>query len=294
MPHPQVAPPTPRAHGHGHGSLVARYEGGRTVLATVHATSPLRFVRPTFPGTRAATVCLVTFGGGLVGGDAIDVDLRVEAGATLVVFTQATTKAFRGASTQSIHAEVHGTLVLLPDPVSCFRGSRYRQRVDITLHGEGSAVTLDGFTSGRAAFGDRWAFDAVDLATTIRRDGHVVVRDALRLDASDGPIATRMDRFEAFITALAVGPRVGAVARGLLDESIVTQDVVAAPSVLPSRPGDSVCSASSSLPSPPASPSAGAIVRIAATSPTRALDEARRRLRNLPDIDVVDPFASRH
>lgn len=101
MPHPRVAPASPRAHGHGHGSLVARYEGGRTVLARVHATSPLRFVRPTFPGTRAATVCLVTFGGGLVDGDAIDVDLRVEPGATLVVFTQATTKAFRGASRPS-------------------------------------------------------------------------------------------------------------------------------------------------------------------------------------------------
>jgi urease accessory protein len=257
--------------------VVARHEGGRTVLATVHATSPLRFVRPTFPGTRAGTVCLVTFGGGLVGGDAIDVDLRVEAGATLVVFTQATTKAFRGSSTQSIRAEVHGTLVLLPDPVAAFRGSSYRQRVDITLHGDGSAVTLDGFTSGRAAFGDRWAFDAVDLATTIRRHDHdgaerVVVRDALRLDVSDGPIATRMDRFEAFATVLAVGPRVSAVARGLLDESIVSQNVVAAPSPLP-------CD--------------GAIVRIAATSPTHALDEARRRLRNLPEIDVVDPFASR-
>jgi hypothetical protein len=38
----------------------------------------------------------------------------------------------------------------------------------------------------------------------------------------------------------------------------------------------------------------GAIARIAGITPTHALDEARARLRNLPDIDVVDPFASRH
>jgi hypothetical protein len=110
-------------------------------------------------------VCLLTFGGGLVDGDAIDVDLRVEAGATLV-FTQATAKAFRGSSRQTIRAEVHGTLVFLPDPVACFAGSRYRQRVDITLHGEGSAVTLDGFTSGRAAFGDRWASRSAGSSAT--------------------------------------------------------------------------------------------------------------------------------
>ena len=262
-----------RGHGHGRATVVARQEGDRTVLARVLATSPLRFVRPTFPGSGAASLCLVTFGGGLVDGDTNDVELKVEAGATLVVFTQATTKAFRGASTQSIRAEVHGTLVFLPDPVACFARSRFRQRVDITLHGEGSAITLDGFTSGRAAFGERWAFDAVDLATTVRdAQQRVLVRDALRLDRADGPVETRTDRFEAFATVLAVGPRVARVAAGLLDSSVVTAEVVAAPSPLP----------------------AGAIVRIAGTTPESTLAEARRRLRNLHDIDVVDPFASRH
>ena len=275
-----AAPRSPGAagHGYGRGSIVARHEGDRTVLTRVHASSPLRFLRPTFPGSRAAAVCLVTLGGGLVDGDAIDLAMTVEPGATLVVFTQATTKAFRGASRSTFRAEVHGTLVLLPDPVACFRGSRYRQRVDITLHGHGSAVVLDGFTSGRAAFGDRWAFDGVDLVTTVRRDGVLVVRDALRLDIADGPIAPRLDRFEALATVLAVGPRVGPIAASVLAASVVTHDLVAAPSPLPSS------SASSD----------GALVRIAARSPAHALAEARARLRNLPEIDVVDPFASRY
>lgn len=260
--------------GTGHGCLSVRLENGRSVVARVRASSPLRFVRPTFPGSQAAAVCLVTFGGGLVDGDRIDLDIEVAAGATLVVFTQATTKAFRGTSSQSIRADVHGTLVLLPDPVACFRGATHTQRVDITLHDEGSAVTLDGFTSGRAAYGERWDFDALDLATTVRRSGRVLVRDAVRLARDDAPIASRMDRFEALATVLAVGPRVAPLTDGILAPSVVSDAVVAAPSALP-------CSA-------------GAIVRIAATSPTHALDEARARLRNLPDIDVVDPFASRH
>lgn len=267
------------AHGHGFGHVVARLEGDRTVLAQVKASSPLRFVRPTFPGSKSGAVCLVTFGGGLVDGDAIDVDLRVERGATLVVFTQATTKAFRGSSRQSVRAIVEGTLVLLPDPVACFAGARYRQRVDITLEGDGSAIVLDGFTSGRAAFGERWAFEAVDIATTVRRDGRVVVRDALTLDRRDTSIATRLDRFEALATVLAIGPRVAPVVASILAPSLVAADRVAAPSVLSVRPGH-------------AGPAA--IVRIAATSPARALEEARVRLRNLSDIDVVDPFASRH
>jgi urease accessory protein len=281
--------PSRTRHGHGSGSVVARLEGGRTVLATVHATSPLRFIRPTFPGTRAGTVCLVTFGGGLIDGDVIEVDLQVEAGATLVVFTQATTKAFRGASSQTIRARVHdhGTLVLLPDPVACFRGASYRQRVDVTLHREGSVVALDGFTSGRAAFGDRWAFDDLDLATTIRdAAGLVLVRDALRLDSVGGSIASRLDHYEAMATVLAFGPRVGPVADSIMAPSIVTRDLVAAPSRLPNEPR------SINEPRPINEPRS--MVRIAASSAARALAEARVRLRNLPDIDVVDPFEARH
>ena len=274
-----VLPPQPAAaravrETRGSGTLVARARGDRTVLARARASSPLRFLHPTFPGSHAATVCLVSFGGGLVDGDVIDLDLHVEAGATLVVFTQSTTKAFRGSSRQNIRAEVHGTLVLLPDPVSCFRGASFRQRVDIALYGEGSTIALDGFTSGRAAFGDRWAFDRLDLATTITKDGRVLVRDALRLDQREGPIGPRMDRFEAFATVLAVGPTVSPLVTSILSPSVVSADVVAAPSPLLSSPS-------------------AAIVRIAATSPALALSHARTRLRNLPDIDVVDPYACR-
>lgn len=287
--------PLERAHDRealaGRGMLVARAGAAGTVLAKAEATAPLRFVRPTFPGSRAAAVCLVTFGGGLVDGDAIALELVVEPGATLVVFTQSTTKAFRGTTEQSIRAEVHGTLVLLPDPVACFAGARYRQRVDVTLHGEGSAVVLDGLTSGRAAFGERWDMSRVDLATTVRAgsragattsDGattdddaaRVLVRDALFLDQQDAPIGPRLGRFEALATLLALGPRVAPVVRSLLAPPVTTDDLVAAPSALARADG--------------------AIARIAASSPARALAEARRRLGNLPDIDVVDPFASRH
>ncbi len=250
--------------------LVARRHGDATVLAHAHATSPLRLVRPTFPGTRASAVCLVSFGGGLVDGDAIDVRLEVEPGATLVVFTQASTKVFRGSSSQSVRASVGGTLVLLPDPVSCFAGARYRQRVDVSLEDGGSCVMLDAFTAGRSAFGERWAFERMDLCTTVTRTGRIVARDAVVLDAADGSIAARMGRFDAFATILAAGAE--PVTQALLEERPLRAELVAAPSALPF----------------------GAIVRIAGAQPADVLAEARRRLRNLPEIDAVDPFASRH
>lgn len=250
----------------GKGRIVARAENRRTVLDVLYASSPLRFLRPVFPGCNAAVVCLVSFGAGLVSGDAIDLDVRVEKDAVLVLFTQASTKVFRGAAMQTLRADVEGTLVVLPDPVAAFAGARYRQRVDVALRGAGSCVLLDGFTSGRAAYGERWSMDALDLRTTVTRDGATIARDALVLDRRDGSIAARMDRFDVVQTLVSIG------SLDVTAPSAATRDLVAASSPLPG----------------------GGIARIAARSPETALTEVRRRLRNIADIGAVDPFASRH
>ncbi|MDB4943827.1 MAG: Urease accessory protein UreD [Labilithrix sp.] len=267
--------PAARPSGHGRGTIVASAAHGATTLERLTAASPLRFLRPTLPGSRAADVCLVTLGGGLMDGDVLDLDLTVGPGATLLVFTQSSTKVFRGRSRQTIRADVHGTLVLLPDPVACFADADFTQRVDVALHGEGSAVLLDGFTSGRPAYGERWSAARIALTTTVTRNGVLAVRDALVLDRADGPLAPRLDAFEAFATLIAIGPRVAPVRAGVLAASPLTAALVAAPSAI-------------------AGQADAAIVRIAATRPMNALAEARGRLRDLLAIGVVDPFLSRH
>lgn len=302
----------------GRGSIVARAGAaadGKTAIARLHAETPLRFLQPTFAGTKGAAVCVVTFGGGLVDGDAIDLDVEVEAGATLVLFTQSTTKAFRGASRQSLRAKVDGRLVWLPDPVAAFKDASYTQSVDVALGPSGSCVLLDGFTSGRAAFGERWLMERLDLRTRITTaSGRVVVTDALRLERSQEPartsktapaeanhtpqnaaqtpdsrhtpgvtwpsIAERMRGFDALATLIAVGQGVKPVVDALLGTPIPL-------------PAPNLVVAVSPLPrSTPELP--GAIARVAASTPAHAMAAVRSRLRNLPEIDAVDPFTSRY
>ncbi len=266
----------------GSGVVVARASGGRTVLTSTLAESPLRLVRPTFPGTRSAAVCVVTFGGGLVDGDDIALELDVGPGATLVVFSQASTKVFRGAARQTLRARVAGTLVLLPDLVSAFADARYTQRVDVELAGPDAAcVLLDGFTSGRAAFGERWAMRGLDLRTSVTIADRAIVVDALRLDTADGPIPARTGPFEAFATLVAVGHAAAPVVQA------IERDPIAPPS-----PGLVV--AASPLPRARSVGLPGAVLRAAATSPHDALAAVRARLRNLGDMDVVDPFRTRY
>src|SRR5579863_525984 len=124
----------PSTHSPGSAHLVFRLAGARTVLASAWATSPLRILTPRNHG-HGAWVYMAGLGGGLLGGDHYEVHLDVERGATAFLTTQATTKVYGSerACSQRIVGRVHdeATLAIVPDPVVCFAGARYRQSVDI-------------------------------------------------------------------------------------------------------------------------------------------------------------------
>ena len=70
------------------------------------------------------------FGGGLVGGDDIQLRADVTAGARALLTTQASTKVYRSErrSRQSLTATVgaNALLAVVPDPIVCFAARRLR------------------------------------------------------------------------------------------------------------------------------------------------------------------------
>jgi urease accessory protein len=177
------------------------------VVTEAYATSPLRLLTPTNHG-RAAWVYTSSFGGGLVDGDAISLDVEVDRGAAAFLSTQASTKVYKSVrgTTSELTARVgdDGLLVVAPDPVVCFAASRYRQRQEFSLAAGASLVAIDWMTSGRWAAGERWAFDSYEARLTVRREGALLVHDVLALRAQDGNLAARMGRFEVIAIAVLV------------------------------------------------------------------------------------------
>jgi urease accessory protein len=215
--------------------------GGRTSLVEAFATSPLRILTPRNHGD-AAWVFLASLGGGLVDGDRLDVQVDVAAGAAALVGTQASTKVYRsrdlpvaalapaalagelagvsarGGCSQRLRARVGAgaTLSVLPDPVVCFADARYEQRIDVALEPAASLCLLDGYTSGRSARGERWAFSRYASRTTILRGERRAVVDATLLDPRHGPLGERMGRFDAVLSLLVVGPAFASVREAML------------------------------------------------------------------------------
>ena len=87
----------------------------------------------------------------------------------------------------------------------CFARARYAQAQHVTLAARGSLVLVDWLTSGRRAMGERWAIVRLSRRIAIRRQGRLLVHDALALRPDDGDLRERIGRFDVLCTIAIVG-----------------------------------------------------------------------------------------
>jgi len=252
----------------------------KTVLTRAAASSPLRLLQPKNAGT-AAWVYAATFGGGLLGGDAISLDVAVGAGASALISTQASTKIYRSdrAASQRLRARAgdDALLLLLPDPVTPFAASKYEQEQRIELAPSASLVAVDWMTAGRVGSGERWRFDAYASRTLIRRSGRIVLHDATLLSPEDGDVTSRLERVNCIAWAVAIGPAVRAAAARLAHMLDGTAVVRRADLLLSAAPLDED----------------GVLLRVAGTSAQQVGAVLRQHLNFVPSLIGDDPWSSK-
>jgi urease accessory protein len=261
---------------------VTRGPRGSTVTRA-YAESPLKWLTPATRG-EAAWVFASSYGGGLVGGDHLDVEVDVEAGAAAFLSTQASTKVYRsaaGASTRlSARVAGGGLLVSLPDPVVCFASSDYRQAQMFAIDASAGLVALDWMTSGRRGSGERWLFDRYASTTSLRVGGRLVLHDAVRLSATDGDLVSRAGRIDVLAVFIVAGERLAAEAAG----------VVAAVSAMRVERRAAVVLSAAPLPGLALAPP-GCVVRIAGEHVEVVRGVLRRLLDFVPGLLGDDPWA---
>jgi urease accessory protein len=181
-------------------SVLVRAGEGRSDVHRLRNAGPLRVMSPRHAG-RAAWIVTSSLGGGLVDGDHTALDVEIDAGATAVITTQASTKAYKGATSQRVAIRVGegATALVVPDPVVPYRGARLVQETRIELAPTASLVLIDVLTCGRVAYGERWAA-AIDATLAISR-GALLLHDRIRIDG-----AGAMREYEALATVILLGP----------------------------------------------------------------------------------------
>lgn len=250
------------------------------MVSTALAHSPLRLLTPRNHG-HAAWAYTSSFGGGLVDGDHVSLDVEVAPGASALLSTQGANRVYRSprGCRSDLGARVGegALLAVVPDPTVCFAGARYAQTLDVRLASGASCVLLDVVTAGRSSRGERWAFDSYSSRLRISLSERALLDERWLLEPTHGPLPERLGRFDALATAVLVGPAVAAAR-----ESLATQL-----SALPVTPrAGLICSAS------PLG-SEGLVLRAAAVSLEELLSTTREWLSFLPALLGDDPWARR-
>ncbi len=106
------------------------------------------------------------------------------------------------------------TLILLPDPVTCFRAARYSQLQTFRLHADSTIVLLDWISSGRKSQGEDWSFSRYYSLNEVWVDDKRIARDALLLEEQKDDLqplphrtlADRLAPYSCYATVLMYGP----------------------------------------------------------------------------------------
>jgi urease accessory protein len=203
---------------------------------------PLKLVSPAPLRTEDQlihTVYLLTYGGGLVAGDAIDLHVVIEKTTRLVLLTQGSTKLFKSpgrdvVSKQCMTANIApgSALCYLPDPVQPFEKSCFEQKqvynIQVPSSGfsaTGSLCILDWVSNGRPANGEDWSFFHYGSKNEIflcdpGGKQRLLLRDAMLLNdgGNDNSIAAHMDGLAVLGTLILFGPLFKKLGQFFMDE----------------------------------------------------------------------------
>ncbi|KAI8952465.1 UreD urease accessory protein-domain-containing protein [Xylaria longipes] len=171
-----------------------------STLEQISYQYPLKLISPSPKVDQASVlVFLLSYGGGLVSGDQVNLSVEVRSGAKLSIVTQGHTKIFQSVSPDvvtrqklQVDLESNAALCLLPDPVQPFESSNYEQIQIFNVAPGTSLCLLDWVTHGRSARGENWS-----LARWVGRNeiwasealkpskSRLLIRDSIILDATE-------------------------------------------------------------------------------------------------------------
>ncbi|KAE8444269.1 hypothetical protein EG329_000676 [Mollisiaceae sp. DMI_Dod_QoI] len=232
------SPFPPSSSAPGEGRLVVQLlPHNISALSTITFQYPLKLISPSpSAAQKSVLVFLLTYGGGLVGGDQVDLTIDVKPNSKLSIVTQGHTKIFKSptrqvVTRQSLHMTIQdgAAVCLLPDPVQPFEGSVYEQSQKFHVAEGGSLCLLDWVSAGRTARGENWdlrawsgrnevwlAPQSNEKARLLLRDNVIIEREAL--DSTVQDLRKKMQGMGIFGTLVLRGPMMEALAAFFMSE----------------------------------------------------------------------------
>lgn len=168
-------------------ALRFRPRGARTELTGRRHFGPLTVQRPFFPEGAPAHIYLLHPPGGVVGGDRLHLDVRLEEGSHALLTMPGATKFYRSAGPtayleQHFHVAAGATLEWLPQDGILFPGARLRLESRFHLAPGARLLAWETLCLGRPVMGEAFDSGRLDSLLAVERGGDPLLHERLRLD----------------------------------------------------------------------------------------------------------------
>ncbi len=205
-------------HQRAQGALRLSFKrrGDATVLDGLRQEGCLKARFPRTEHGAWAGAVMLNSSGGVVGGDALDITISAGPGTRATVASQAAERFYRALPgtpparvSTALSVAPGAALEWLPQESILFDRCAVRRRLSVDLAGDAWFLGVEQVVFGRTAMGEAVQDAEFRDLIELRRDGRLLLHDAIRLD---GPVQAVLDRRAAGGGARAVATLVHAAA----------------------------------------------------------------------------------
>ncbi len=168
-----TVPKTAETGWRAHLRLSFAHDGARTVISERTHEGPLYVQRPFYPEGAVCHTYILHPPAGMVGGDRLETNVRVGAGASALITTPASAKVYRSVGPaaeirQYLTVEANGTFEWLPQDTILFGGSNAMMETDVQLADSARFMGWELLSLGRPLSGDRYRTGELRQRTLIQ------------------------------------------------------------------------------------------------------------------------------
>jgi len=162
---------------------------GRSYLSRQSFNAPFHLSKSYWDG-RTLTVQMINPTAGILSGDRLCSDVKVEPGGRLSLTTPSATRVYtmpegRAEAVQNFSVAGGARLSFVPSMLVPHRHSRYHQASRLTVERGGELLYLDTLAPGRVAHGESFQYTELKYELELYWDGHLNARECYHLRPGD-------------------------------------------------------------------------------------------------------------
>jgi urease accessory protein len=197
----------------GHMHLVCSRRGAApSHLSKQSFRAPLHLSKPHLDGD-TLVVNMVNPTAGIFDDDEIEVNVRVESEARMVLTTPSASRVYRSRNggtsqvRQRFEVRTGGFLEYFPEPFIPQSGARYSQRTEVFVQQGGSLLYFEWLTPGRVASGEVFQYQELRWETDLWLSGKLTLRERYCLRPDDASLEALKMTFPSahYVSCLVVG-----------------------------------------------------------------------------------------